>query len=145
MSKKARYAKTVMSGESPLIVCTSDTGIRDMASEFRMCPPIWNAVSGSVAMMMSLLGFRIPFLSTGMSSRTVALRLASHEKKIHQNETSKNWTMVRVTGLGRAVRMALDEVLVMMEVKYHTPQSILTKYQHSIRCVGAHKVDIQPV
>jgi hypothetical protein len=38
-----------MSGDSPLIVCTNDTGMRDMASELRMWPPIWKAVNGSVA------------------------------------------------------------------------------------------------
>lgn len=93
-----------------------------MASELRMWPPIWNAVSGRVAMMTSLFGLRMPFLSTGAASRSDALRLASQDKNMHQKETSRNWTIVRVTGLGRAVRMALEEVLERMEVVYQKPQ-----------------------
>jgi hypothetical protein len=40
MLRKIRYASTVRSGESPLMVWTSETGIRDMASELRIWPPI---------------------------------------------------------------------------------------------------------
>jgi len=37
--------------------------------------------------------------------------------------------MVRVTGLGRAVKMAFDEVFVRMEVAYQTPHNDLELYQ----------------
>lgn len=106
------------------MVWTRETGILDMASELRIWPPIWNAVRGRVAMMMSLLGRRIPFFKTGKAFLTAALRFASHERKTHQKETSKNCMTVKVTGLGRAVRMALEEVLVRIEVPYQNPQSM---------------------
>lgn len=121
MEKKIRYAVTVISGERPLIVCTSDTGIRDIASEFRMWPPIWKAVSGSVAMTISRFGRRMPFFRTGSRSRTVELCLASQERNMHQKETRRNCTMVRVTGRGRAVKMAFEDVFVRIEVPYQSP------------------------
>lgn len=93
-----------------------------MASEFRIWPPIWKAVRGRVATMMSLLGLRIPFLRTGTLFLSQGLCLASHARKMHQKETSRNWMMVKVTGLGRDVKMAFEEVLVMMEVAYQKPQ-----------------------
>lgn len=100
------------------MVWTKETGILDIASEFRMWPPIWKAVKGRVAMMMSLLGLRMPPFRTGKALRTVALRLASHERKTHQKETNINWMTVRVTGLGSAVKMAFEEVFVRMDVAY---------------------------
>lgn len=115
---------TVIRGESPLIVCTRDTGIRDIASEFNMCPPIWNAVKGNVARMISLFGRRIPFFKTGKVFRMKALRLASHDRKRHQKDTRRNCMMVRVTGFGKAVKIALEDVLVRMEVAYQKAHSI---------------------
>jgi hypothetical protein len=93
-----------------------------------MCPPIWKAVRGRVAMMMSLLGRRMPFLSTGRAFRTAELLFASAEKKTHQMETRRNCTTVRVTGFGRAVNMALEEVFVRMDVPYQKAHSILREY-----------------
>lgn len=107
------------------MVCTKDTGIRDMASELRMWPPIWKAVSGKVAMMMSLLGLRMPFFSTGKASRTDLLCLASQAKNRHHPVTRKNWMMVRVTGRFKVVRIDFDEVLVMIEVAYQKRHSNL--------------------
>lgn len=78
-------------------------------------------------MMISRLGRRMPFLRTGKDSLTKALRLASHAKKMHQKDTSMNWMMVKVTGLGRAVKMALDDVLVMIEVMYQKPHRDFTE------------------
>lgn len=72
--------------------------------------------------MISLLGLLIPFLRTGRALRTDALRFASHAKKTHQKDTRANWMMVKVTGMGREVKMALDEVLVMMDVMYQKAQ-----------------------
>ena len=40
MWKTKRYARTVKSGERPLIVWTRDTGIFSVAVEERICPPI---------------------------------------------------------------------------------------------------------
>ena len=119
-----------MSGESPLMVCTSETGMRAMASEFKICPPIWKAVKGKVAMMMSLFGLLMPFLRTGTALRTVAFRFASQERKMHQSETRKNCMTVRVIGWGRAVRMALEDVLVRIDAENQAPHSILEVHQH---------------
>ena len=76
--------------------------------------------------MISLLGLRMPFLRKGAISRTVRLCLATQDKNIHQNETSMNCTMVKVTGFFNAVKMALDDAFVMIEVVYHTPQSMMS-------------------
>jgi hypothetical protein len=58
----------------------------------------------------------------------VRLCLANQDRKIHQKETRRNCTIVNVTGFFNAVRMALDEAFVMIEVVYHTPQS-MTSFQ----------------
>lgn len=67
----------------------------------------------------------MPFFKTGRAFRTAALFLASHERKTHQKETSRNWIMVKVTGFGRAVKMALEEAFVRIEVPYQKAQSSL--------------------
>ena len=46
--------------------------------------------------------------------------MATQDKNIHQNETSMNCTMVKVTGFFNAVKIALDDAFVMIEVVYHT-------------------------
>lgn len=68
--------------------------------------------------MISLFGFLMPFLRTGRAFRTEAFRLASHARKRHQKVTSANCMIVKVTGMGNDVKMALDEVFVMIEVMY---------------------------
>lgn len=73
--------------------------------------------------MMSLLGLRMPFFNTGRASRTATFRLANQEKKRHQNDTRRNWTIVKVMGFGRAVKMAFEEVFVRIDVAYQMPQS----------------------
>ena len=50
---------------------------------------------------------------------------AKYAKNMHQEETKANWISVRVTGLGKALRMDLEEVFVNAEVKYQMRQSIL--------------------
>ncbi len=122
MLKTKRYARTVNNGDSPLIVCTSDTGIRDVASELRMCPPIWKKVRGSVVTMMSLLGGRTPFFSAGTIVRNRGYTLAIHPRNMHQEQTKANCISVRVTGFGNAVRMVLEDVFDMMEVMYQKAQ-----------------------
>jgi len=99
-----------------------------MASEFKMCPPIWKPVKGSVTSTSSLLGFRMPFFRKGAISRSVRLCLATQDRKIHQKETRRNCTIVSVTGFLNAVKMALDDAFVMIEVVYQTPQS-MTSFQ----------------
>jgi hypothetical protein len=121
--KKMLYAMTVRSGESPLIVCTNETGILDVASALRMCPPIWKHVKGSVAMISSLDGARMPYFRKGIVCFRRGYFLANMASIKHQPDTKANWTVVRVMGFGRAVRMALEDMLVKMEVMYHTPQS----------------------
>lgn len=110
-----------------MIVCTSETGSLAMASELRIWPPIWKAVRGNVAMMISLFGFLMPFFRTGRAFLTEALRFASQARKTHQKDTRANCMMVRVTGIGREVKMALEEVLVMMEVMYQKAQRPYTE------------------
>ena len=79
-------------------------------------------------MMMSLLGLLIPFLRTGMALRTLAFRFANHDRKMHQNETRKNCITVRVTGFGRAVKMAFEDVFVRIDAENQAAQSIFIAY-----------------
>ena len=50
--------------------------------------------------------------------------LANVASSRHQPDTKANCTVVRVTGLGSAVRIVFEDMLVKMEVMYQTPQSI---------------------
>jgi len=43
---------------------------------------------------------------------------AAQDSNRHHEHTNMNWIRVKVTGLGKAVRMALEEVLDMIEVVY---------------------------
>jgi hypothetical protein len=134
MPRKMLYAPTVSSGDRPLIVCTRDTGIRDVASALRMWPPIWKQVRGSVAMMSSFDGDRIPYFKNGIVCfKRGNLRAAAASTR-HHPETKANCTVVRVTGCGSAVRMAFDDMLVKMEVMYQTPQSICAGQHSGPRC-----------
>jgi hypothetical protein len=118
-----RYAATVNKGDSPLIVCTKETGILLVASELRTCPPIWNMASGRVVITRSLVGGRMPYLRNGMVCFMRGYRLASAARKRHHPDTKANCMMVSVTGFGRAVRMAFEDVLEKMDVMYQMPQS----------------------
>lgn len=115
-------------GDSPLIVWTSDTGIRDVASALRMWPPIWKQVNGRVARIRSLEGGRMPYFRKGRVCFKRGYLRANMARIRHQLDTKANCTQVRVTGRGRAVRIAFEDMLVMMEVMYHTPQSSYTWY-----------------
>ena len=48
----------------------------------------------------------------------------SHEKHIQREETKANWIKVRVAGLGKAFRMAFEEVFVSALDKYQTIERI---------------------
>lgn len=74
--------------------------------------------------MISLFGLRIPFFRTGNAFLIGACLRASQAANIHQEDTKRNCTTVKVTGFGSAVRMALDDVLERIEVAYQTPQRI---------------------
>jgi len=50
---------------------------------------------------------------------------ASQVRTKHQSETEANCAIVRVTGLGKALRMDLEEVFVSAEVMYHVIQRAL--------------------
>jgi hypothetical protein len=115
---------TVKSGDNPLIVCTRDTGIRDVAAELQRWPPTWNMARGRVVIMRDLLGGRIPYFSTGIDCFSRGYLLARAAKKRHHDDTKANCIKVRVKGFGSAVRIALEEVFVKIEAMYHMPQSI---------------------
>jgi hypothetical protein len=129
MPRKMLYAPTVSSGDRPLMVCTRDTGILDVASALRMCPPIWKQVRGSVAIMSSFDGGRIPYFRKGIVCFMRGNLRAAAASTRHHPDTKANCTVVRVTGCGSAVRMAFEDMLVKMEVMYQTAQSI---------CAGQH-------
>lgn len=76
-------------------------------------------------MINSFDGGRMPFRKTGIAFRTAGNRFASHAEKTHQELTKRNCTIVRVTGFGKAVRIAFDDVLDRIDVAYQTPQSTL--------------------
>jgi hypothetical protein len=110
------------------MVWTRETGMRAIASELRMWPPIWNAVKGSVAFMMSLFGLLIPFFKTGIALRTLAYRLANQDRKMHQNETRKNCIIVSVIGFGKAVRMAFEDVFVKIDAANQVQHNPTRRY-----------------
>ena len=74
--------------------------------------------------MMSLLGRLMPFFRTGILFRTVAFRFASHALKKHHSVTCKNCMTVSVTGLGSAVKIAFDEVLLRIDAVNQIPHRI---------------------
>jgi hypothetical protein len=52
--------------------------------------------------------------------------VASHEKNMHKEATNANWIKVSVAGLGKALRMAFEEVFVRALDRYQIMQSIYT-------------------
>lgn len=123
MRKRKRYARTVNKGERPLIVCTSETGICDVAMELRICPASWKRAKGRAAETTSRDGYRIPFFNAGMEVFSDGKTDDRYERMRHHAETNPNWTIVRVIGFGSVVRISLDDVLVSAEVMYQTTQS----------------------
>jgi hypothetical protein len=87
-------------------------------------------------MMSSRVGGRIPYFNTGIVCFNRGYLRARAARNKHQDDTKANWTTVSVMGLGSAVRMALEDVLVEMEVMYHTPHSIYLCQISSICCTG---------
>lgn len=76
-----------------------------------------------VVVITSRLGYRIPSFSVGMAVFSRGKRRARNAKHRHHPETKANWIIVRVIGLGKALRMVFEEVLVRAELKYQIRQS----------------------
>ena len=53
----------------------------------------------------------------------------------HQKETSRNCTIVKVTGLGNAVKIAFEDVLVKIDVEYQNVHSMI-----NLQLTGAFKL-----
>lgn len=96
-----------------LIVCTVLTGTREIASEEKMWPPTWNAAIGSVPFRIAFVGVRS--LPVRLSCRRVPTQ--------HSAETKANWTIVRVTGNLKLLRMTLPVLLDTALVAYHNVHS----------------------
>ena len=62
----------------------------------------------------------MPFRRAGIAVFRRGNRRASHARKRHQPETKANCMIVSVIGLGKALRMDLEDVLVKAELKYQT-------------------------
>jgi hypothetical protein len=58
--------------------------------------------------------------------------VASHEKNMHREATNANWIKVSVAGLGKALRMAFEEVFVRALDRYHIMQRIYSINQYGI-------------
>lgn len=94
-----------------------------MAADDNKWPTSWNKARGMVVLTISRVGLRIPIFSTGMASPIAGTAVASQAKKRQKTKTKRNWMTVRVMGFGKALRMALEEVLVKAELKYHSKHS----------------------
>ena len=118
---------TVINGDNPLMVWTRDTGMRAIASEFRMWPPIWKTVNGKVVRMSSLLGRRIGYLRAGTMVCSAGKRWARADAIKHHEETKANWTRVKVTGFRNAIRIDLEEAFENIEVMNQKQQRTFGK------------------
>lgn len=58
-----------------------------------------------------------------MASPTAGIVFASQAKKRQKTKTKRNWMTVRVTGIGNALSIAFEEVLVRAELKYQSKHS----------------------
>lgn len=61
----------------------------------------------------------MPYFSAGTAAFKGWYIDANHAANTHHEETNANWTSDRVTGFGRVIRIALDDVFDMIEVVYH--------------------------
>jgi hypothetical protein len=120
--KNTRYAKTVNNGERPLMVWTSETGICEVAIELSICPSNWNPARGRAVMITSRDGRNMPLRRAGIAVFNPGKSDEQYVRSRHQNDTKANCMTVRVTGLGSAVRMDLEDVLVTADVMYHITQ-----------------------
>lgn len=65
----------------------------------------------------------MPFFKAGMAVCRRGKRRARDAKNRHHPETKANCIIVRVIGLGKALSMDLEEVLVKAELRYQIRQS----------------------
>src|SRR4051794_12250278 len=86
--------------------------------------------------MISRVGLRMPLRNSGTAFPSGRYTRASHDRNRQKPQTNMNWTRVRVTGLGKAMRMALEEVLDRIEVAYQMPQRNLSNHQLRRRETG---------
>jgi hypothetical protein len=126
--KKTRYARTVNNGERPLIVWTSETGICEVAIELRICPSNWNPARGRAVMITSRDGRNMPLRRAGIAVFNPGKSVEQYVRSRHQNDTKANCIRVSVTGLGSAVNMDLEDVLVTADVMYQTIQRPISLY-----------------
>lgn len=70
----------------------------------------------------------MPFLSAGTAVFRRGKMRASHAKKRHQPETKANCMIVSVIGLGKALSIDFEEVLVKAELKYQMRQRIWDRH-----------------
>ena len=104
------------------MVWTSETGICEVAIELRMCPSNWNPASGRAVMITSRDGGNMPLRRAGIACFNPGKRDEQYVRSRHQNDTKANCMMVRVTGLGSAVNIDLEDVLVTADVMYQMIQ-----------------------
>ena len=110
-----------------MMVCTRDTGILDVAYELSRWPSSWNTDRGSAVANTSQEGFRSPFFRAGIDLFSEGNIDDSDVRMKHHKDTDANWMMVRVAGLGKALRIDLEEVLVRAEVMYQAMQSACSR------------------
>ena len=106
-----------------MMVCTSETGIFEVAKELKRWPNNWNTASGMAVYSICTDGRSMPFFSAGMDLFRSGKTDATCAKMRHQIETEANCANVNVTGFGKAVKMDFEEVFVRAEVMYHAMQS----------------------
>jgi len=80
--------------------------------------------SGNAVESTSQDGGLSPCFSAGIALLNGGIMLASHVSIKHQSETEANCAIVRVTGLGKALRIDFEEVFVRAEVMYHIMQRV---------------------
>lgn len=124
MRNTIRYARTVNNGESPLMVCTNETGIFSVAYELSRCPNSWKTESGSAVYMTSHVGRRKPFFNAGTAFFMAGNTDDNAVRIIHQEKTEKNWRIVKVAGFGYALRIDFEEVFVSADVMYQVMHRI---------------------
>ena len=62
----------------------------------------------------------MPFFKAGILALRLGKSVDIYAKNRHHPETKANCMIVRVIGLGKALRIDFDEVLVKAELKYQT-------------------------
>jgi hypothetical protein len=113
---KTPYAAIVKSGESALMVCTNDTGIKEIAIELNKWPETRNRVNGLMVMKISHEGESIPFSSDLVTEDDL---IFWSEAKIQvTTPTNANWIQVRRMGTLTMPRSCFPILLVIEEERY---------------------------